>query len=257
MPGGRWVKFTYDGHGSLLKRELNTGEVWNYVGNMVLKNNAYYQINMPEGRVVYENNAWHQEYEYRDQVGNLRVAFRERNDSLVMIQSADYSPNGVIFHNQLFSAAKQHFEYQGHESQSDHGLRRIMMGARCLNPTIGRMDGIDNYASTAPGWTSYRFAFNNPNIYTDPDGNFETFTFTSGYSFEITGGSFDNGFSNVSFLAGGYSVGYFDFTGKANGEYRRRASDVETGRIFNFSETAFSWSVMFFYSLEIVMIGLK
>jgi YD repeat-containing protein len=80
LTGSRWVKFTYDGHGSLLRRELSTGEVWDYVGNMVLKNNAYYQINMPEGRVVYENNAWHQEYEYRDQVGNLRVAFRERNE---------------------------------------------------------------------------------------------------------------------------------------------------------------------------------
>ena len=38
----------------------------------------------------------------------------------------------------------------------------------------------------------------------------------------------------MSFRAAGYSVGYFDFSGQASGEYRRRASDVETGRIFNY-----------------------
>jgi RHS repeat-associated protein len=229
MTGSRWVKFTYDGHGSLLRRELSTGEVWDYVGNMVLKNNAYYQINMPEGRVVYENNAWHQEYEYRDQVGNLRVAFRERNDSLIMIQSTDYSPFGVQFNDTVYSPQRQYFEYQGHESQPDHGLRRIMMGARCVNPTIGRMDGVDNYASSFPGITGYNWVLNNPNVFIDPDGNM-THTYTGGPDNSGDPG-FDNGFTGVSFRAAGYSVGYYDLSG---GGYRKRASDVETGRIFNY-----------------------
>jgi hypothetical protein len=78
------------------------------------------------------------------------------------------------------------------------------------------MDGVDNLATSAPGWSSYRFAFNNPNMYTDPDGNLETTsTFTSGSSFEIAGGTFNNGFTDVSFAAASYSVDYYNFSGSA------------------------------------------
>jgi RHS repeat-associated protein len=149
-------------------------------------------------------------------------------------KNLNYTPFGVQFNTQLYSTAKQNYEYQAHESQSDHGLRRIMMGARCLNPTIGRFDGVDNFASAAPGWSSYRFAFNNPVIYTDPDGNFETSMFNSSTTVDVSGGSFNNGFRDVSFAAAAYSVGYFDFSGGASGEYRQRAGSEETGRIFNY-----------------------
>ena len=47
-------------------------------------------------------------------------------------------------------------------------------GARYYDPAVGRFVGVDPLAHWAPDWTPYRYAFNNPLIYTDPDGLFET-----------------------------------------------------------------------------------
>src|SRR5690606_25386043 len=92
----------------------------------------------------------------------------------------------------------------------------------------------DNYSSSLPGISGYNWVLNNPNVFTDPDGNFTTSIYNSSTTIDVSGGSFNNGFTNVSFAAAAYSVGYYDFSGQAGGEYRRRASDVETGRIFNY-----------------------
>ena len=46
-------------------------------------------------------------------------------------------------------------------------------GARMYNPAIGRWLTGDKYESRAPNLTPYRFAFNDPIRYLDPDGNWE------------------------------------------------------------------------------------
>ena len=47
-------------------------------------------------------------------------------------------------------------------------------GARWYDGAIGRWTGVDPLAEDAPDWTPYRFAFDNPLSYIDPDGLFET-----------------------------------------------------------------------------------
>jgi hypothetical protein len=96
------------------------------------------------------------------------------------------------------------------------------------------MDEIDYYSSALPCLTGYNWVLNNPNVFTDPDGNFTTSIYNSSTTIDVSVGSFNNGFTNVSYAAAAYSVDYYDFSGQSGGEYRRRASDVETGRIFNY-----------------------
>ncbi len=62
---------------------------------------------------------------------------------------------------------------QGKEKEMTFGLNLINFGARVYNPTIGRWDKVDPKAEAAPDWTPYRFGFNNPIRYTDPDGQWE------------------------------------------------------------------------------------
>lgn len=46
-------------------------------------------------------------------------------------------------------------------------------GARLYDSRLGRWMSIDPLAKEAPGWTPYRYGFNNPIRYTDPTGMFE------------------------------------------------------------------------------------
>jgi RHS repeat-associated protein len=47
-------------------------------------------------------------------------------------------------------------------------------GFRIYNPAIGKFLSVDPLTANAPGWTPYRFAFNNPLYFIDPKGLFET-----------------------------------------------------------------------------------
>jgi len=46
-------------------------------------------------------------------------------------------------------------------------------GARFYDPSISLWTSVDPLADFAPDWTPYRYSFNNPIRYTDPDGMFE------------------------------------------------------------------------------------
>ena len=64
--------------------------------------------------------------------------------------------------------------YNGNESQSDFGLNIYDFNARYYDPAIGRFLQIDPLAEVAPDLTPYRFGFNNPILYNDPLGLFES-----------------------------------------------------------------------------------
>jgi RHS repeat-associated protein len=70
----------------------------------------------------------------------------------------------------LNNAYINRFEFLNKEKESTFGLNRISLGARTVNPTTGRMDGIDPLAEKNHFESSYVFVRNNPLKYIDPDG---------------------------------------------------------------------------------------
>ena len=68
-------------------------------------------------------------------------------------------------------------------------------GARNYDPALGRWMNVDPLAEKAPNWTPYRFCFNNPVRYTDPDGQWEWDT--TGNLISQKG---DNSYSMAKFL---------------------------------------------------------
>jgi RHS repeat-associated protein len=64
------------------------------------------------------------------------------------------------------------YQYNGKEFEQVANL--LDYGWRWYDPVIGRWNGVDPLAEYAPAWTPYRYGFNNPILYIDPDGLFES-----------------------------------------------------------------------------------
>jgi len=64
------------------------------------------------------------------------------------------------------------YQYNGKEFEQVANL--LDYGWRWYDPVIGRWGGVDPLAEWAPQLTPFRYGFNNPISFTDPDGLFET-----------------------------------------------------------------------------------
>lgn len=166
------IKYKYDGAGTLFKTAYSTGETWDYLGNLIYKTGALYQVANPEGRAYYENSKWNYEYFLTDHLGNVRSTFTTDGvGSLTQKSINDFDPFGVRNNTGLANNTINRFEYQGKEKESTFGLNSINLGARSYNPTIGRMDKVDLLSDKMPFVSTYSSNFNNPLGFLDKDGN--------------------------------------------------------------------------------------
>ena len=72
-----------------------------------------------------------------------------------------------------YSASDYRYGFNSKEKDSAFGLLHYDYGFRIYHPGLGRFLSVDPLAGLAPGWTPYRFGFNNPLFFIDPDGLFE------------------------------------------------------------------------------------
>ena len=85
-----------------------------------------------------------------------------------------YNPWGEEMHqwNANTYAFTSPYRFNSKELDPETGL--AYYGARYYQNKLGVWLSVDQMANAAPGWTPYRFGFNNPIKFTDPNGLFET-----------------------------------------------------------------------------------
>jgi RHS repeat-associated protein len=153
------------------------------------------------------------------------IAFYDAN-----VQSAsDYYAFGQLFpgrntgenYRYGFNGMEEDTETKGEGNSLD-------FGARIYDPRLGRWLSVDPLAHQAAGWTPYRAFFDNPMIYTDNDGLFETRKEARQYKREHKG-----------VIAGNSKIvkngeGGFDLRDRENNITYTRSKDNFEGSVENF-----------------------
>jgi RHS repeat-associated protein len=167
--------------------EPGTDTYTHYIGNVVYENGKLSYILTEEGRLVNvgtnANPLFVYEYNLKDHLGNNRVTFMGSNlgGAVDVVQTSHYYPFGLLFSqtNNSTSAdySKNKYLYNGKELQDDNlngtffGL--LDYGARFYDPQIGRWHSVDPLCEVNRRWSPYRYAYDNPLRFLDPDGMLE------------------------------------------------------------------------------------
>ncbi len=110
---------------------------------------------------------------------NVRASFRANdNNTFTLLQEDSYYPFGMQQPSMSYlSRGTEHKNlhlYNGKELQEDFDLNWYDYGARFYDVELVRWHVVDPLAESAYSWTPYRYGFNNPIKYIDPNGLFET-----------------------------------------------------------------------------------
>ena len=179
VKNGATILYQYSASGKKLKETASNGDVMDYVGNVIYKNGALYQISHDEGRFV------NGEYEYniKDHLGNLRIAFRDSLGIAKITQANSYGVFGEDLPSISYYKAqwkKDEFRFTGQENLPETGYTDF--GARFYDNIVPRFITINPLAETSRRFSPYVYALNRPTMFTDPDGmEAEGFTYSNGY----------------------------------------------------------------------------
>ena len=185
------IEIIYDATGKKRLHKVNGGITRRYAGALVYvkeKDANHYLLEAAstgDGRIVFTNenrvNELYSEYYHKDHLGNVRVAFTDRNeDKLVEItdfgnevtQINDFYPFGLQQEGSgafgQIGNSSNRYRYNGKELNED--LNLYDYGARWYDPAIARWTSVDPLASSMASWSPYNCTFNNPVRFIDPDG---------------------------------------------------------------------------------------
>lgn len=99
-----------------------------------------------------------------------------------IVEVNNYYPFGLLHDYTATSQNAYQYKYNGKELQ-ETGM--YAMDFRNYMPDIGRFSAADPFSGMTPGWTPYRFGFNNPVNFSDPSGLFEEMGYTGTESLSL------------------------------------------------------------------------
>ncbi len=144
-----------------------------YIGSFIYQDGLLQAILTAEGRVVVDGSSYEYQYFLKDHLGNTRITF---NENKKIIQEDSYYPFGMAMSGLSESSGTDlpnKYLYNGKELQNDFGLGWYDYGARFYDAALGCWHCPDPLAEVNRRWSPYRYAYNNPLRFIDPDGMLE------------------------------------------------------------------------------------
>ncbi|WP_281228751.1 DUF6443 domain-containing protein [Flavobacterium aquiphilum] len=175
MAGGT-ITYDYDATGTKLRKTVN-GNITDYASGFQYFNGNLQFFSQPQGYVDWNNGNIDYIYQYKDHLGNVRLAYKD-GDKNGVVSSGDilsednYYPFGLKQrgYNEANVNTNNKYKYNGKELQDELGLNMYDYGARNYDPAIGRWMNIDPLAEKMRRWSPYNYCFDNPLHFVDPDG---------------------------------------------------------------------------------------
>ncbi len=146
-----------------------------YAGNYVYEGSfgpkALKFFNHPEGYVDVNGSSYNYVYQYKDHLGNIRLSYKDSdNDGSVtsseILEENNYYPFGLKHkgynNNPTASGIALDFTYNGKEFDESLNLNTFDLGARHMDPAIGRFMTIDPMTDFFNNQSPYAMANNNP-----------------------------------------------------------------------------------------------
>jgi RHS repeat-associated protein len=127
--------------------------------------NEGYAVPLPTGTSV------NYFYNIKDWLGTNRVVLDATG---TRVNVTDHYAYGLKMPARNYSADVEGNRYQFTGHQFDGETNYEYHGARYYNRELGRYMSVDPLAHQAFGWSPYRYCFDNPIKFIDPDGRFET-----------------------------------------------------------------------------------
>lgn len=174
--GSGTKRYRYDNAGQRIVKVNGANDQEYYIGNVILEANGQVKsYQTVEGFATASENAGVVSVEYfyniKDWLGTNRLVLDVAG---TIVNASDHYPYGLSMPGRHFVTENEGDRYQFTGHQYDGETNYEYHGARYYNRELGRYMSVDPMASKAFGWSTYRYCFNNPIMYTDPNGRFET-----------------------------------------------------------------------------------
>jgi RHS repeat-associated protein len=170
--GGKTLTYDYDAAGSKRKYVADTLTL-KYAGAFEYRQigaaNGLYRVGLSEGQAVLKGGKLAFEYYLKDHLGNVRVVFNEKGETL---QRTDFYPFGLSINRDGAVPKVQNWvnRYLYNEKELQVGSGYLDYGARMYMPEVGRWGVVDPMVEKNNDQSGYSYAVNNPILYTDPFG---------------------------------------------------------------------------------------
>jgi RHS repeat-associated protein len=174
---GQNINYTYDATGKKLRKLVN-GTTTDYAGGFQYENNVLQFFPTAEGYVDHNAGNYSYVYQYKDHLGNVRLAYKDSNNDGVVttteiLSEDNYYPFGLKHkgYNSTVVNSNNKYKYNGKELQDELGLNMYDYGNRNYDASIARFLNIDRFAEKYHHLNPYQYGANNPILFNDIKGD--------------------------------------------------------------------------------------